>query len=98
MPDNKDYIVANGEFRELIKTVAVLATKVEAVESRMQEIGPWQCPVHAEQISTIRRDVDGLTKGQDMIKDTIGKRNLVAGVISACVTGVVLMAKYMVGK
>ena len=97
MPEQQ-YIVANGEFRELIRQVAVLTTKVESVETRMAEIGPWQCPVHAEQISTMRRDIGKLEDAQKDTSAILGKRGFISAVISACTAMIVLVVKYMVGK
>jgi hypothetical protein len=83
MPEQQ-YIVANGEFRELIRQVAVLTTKMENVENLMGQIGPWQCPVHAEQIKTMRRDID------DVKSQVVSDRKITVGV--SAVTAAVLVA------
>lgn len=99
MPDqDQQILVANGELRQLIRDVAVLTTKVENVERQLGQISPALGSVHTEQIRAMRTDIDRVQKGHDEIKDTIGKRNFVAAIISACVTGGVLMVKYLVGK
>jgi len=97
MPEQQ-YIVANGEFRELIRQVAVLRTKVEGIENMMGQIGPWQCPVHAEQISSMRRDIGKLEDAQKDTSQILGKRGFISAVISACTAMIVLVVKYMVGK
>ena len=84
MPDNRDYIVANGEFRELIRTVAVLATKVENLEATMAQIGPWQCPVHTEQIKSMRRDI------REVKSQVVSDRKITVGV--SAVTAAILVA------
>jgi predicted fused transcriptional regulator/phosphomethylpyrimidine kinase len=87
MPDNRDYIVANGEFRDLIRTVAVLATKVDNLEATMNQMGPWQCPVHSEQIATMKGDIREV-KGQ-----IAGDRKITVGV-SAITASILLALKW----
>ena len=98
MQDNRDYIVANGEFRELTRQVAVLATKVDGIEGTLRQMGPFQCPVHTEQISSMRRDIGKLEEAQKDTSAILGKRGFISAVISACTAMIVLVVKYMVGK
>ena len=83
MPEQQ-YIVANGEFRELIRQVAVLTTKVEGIENMMGQIGPFQCPVHTEQIKTMRRDLG------DIKSQVVSDRKITVGV--SAVTAAILVA------
>jgi hypothetical protein len=80
----QQYIVANGEFRELIRQVAVLTTKVEGIENMMGQIGPFQCPVHTEQIKTMRRDLG------DIKSQVVSDRKITVGV--SAVTAAILVA------
>jgi len=83
MPEQQ-YIVANGEFRELIRQVAVLRTKVEGIENMMGQIGPFQCPVHAEQIKSMRRDI------REVKSQVVSDRKITVGV--SAVTAAILVA------
>jgi hypothetical protein len=83
MPE-QNYIVANGEFRELTKQVAVLATKVDGIEETLRQMGPLQCPVHTEQIKTMRRDID------DVKSQVVSDRKITVGV--SAVTAAILVA------
>ena len=83
MPEQQ-YIVANGEFRELTKQVAVLATKVDGIEETLRQMGPLQCPVHTEQIKTMRRDID------DVKSQVVSDRKITVGV--SAVTAAILVA------
>ena len=97
MPDNEQIIVANGELRRLISDVAVLGNKVDNIEGKLNQMGPWQCPVHAEQISRMKEDVSELKADNAAIKDTIGKRNVLSGVISLSVAATVAFLAKMLG-
>jgi len=83
MPEQQ-YIVANGEFRELTRQVAVLATKVDGIEGTLRQMGPLQCPVHTEQIKTMRRDID------DVKSQVVSDRKITVGV--SAVTAAILVA------
>jgi len=83
MPE-QNYIVANGEFRELTRQVAVLATKVDGIEGTLRQMGPFQCPVHTEQIKTMRRDID------DVKSQVVSDRKITVGV--SAVTAAILVA------
>ena len=94
MAQGRDEYIANGEIRDIIQRLA----RIE------QQLLDWPrpdasvCAVHGQRLLANEARLNKVERSQDDIKDTIGKRNMVAGVISASVTGLIFMVKYMVGK
>ena len=101
MSDTRDYIVANGEFRELIKQVAILSTKVDNFDRRLDDLPKSDvatCAVHSQQIRSAEARLLRVEETQDKIKDIIGRRNVIAGAISAGSTGIMYLIMRAMGR